>query len=221
MREHTRERLTVGCRFASYEHADSKCVNTTAEVLGDLGGVTGGGDDVSDGTKGDSGPGPNSERDEPRNRRLGHENGVEQSWVPQPARDYSWADAAPGNQLARTHGVWAADVTDEAREILPRLFEQADIERHPLAAVLAAETWIRLRRAEADIAGRGMVLDDRPHPLLRYVSQWHRELLDVAREYGMTPRSEAEVARARADASRLAVDLDAIRARGRDALRSS
>jgi hypothetical protein len=34
-----------------------------------------------------------------------------------PARGYSWPPFEPGNQLSRKHGVWAADVDQEAAEV--------------------------------------------------------------------------------------------------------
>jgi hypothetical protein len=126
--------------------------------------------------------------------------------------------AAVGNRGPRTHGAFA-NVAEEARQVIAMLFDADAIARHPLVALLAAETWLRCRRAEVDIAERGETLDDgTPHPLLTHLRGWHRELIDIAREFGMTPRSEASLVRERADASRLVVDLDAIRARGRAAL---
>lgn len=121
----------------------------------------------------------------------------------------------PGNQAARTHGVWASDVPDLAVRLAEEIFPPELVARFPLIAIRGAETWIRLRRAEDDIAERGVIIDGKDHPLLRFVSQWDKFLLEVAREYGMTPRAEAGLARERADAARQVVDLDAIRARGR------
>lgn len=134
--------------------------------------------------------------------------------VTRPAEPYT-----AGNQVARKHGVWAADVPVRARELVVGLFGAETVERHPMIALRAAETWVRVRRAEADIAERGEVLEDgKPHPLLGHLRAWDGYLLAVAREYGMTPRSEAELVRDQADAARLVVDLDAIQQRGREAL---
>jgi hypothetical protein len=138
--------------------------------------------------------------------------------VGKPARNYSWKTAEAGDRIALKHGVWASDVPDRARELVSAIFPPDLVERHPIIAVRAAETWIRLRRAEADIAQRGEVIDGREHPLLARMATWDNYLLSVAREYGMTPRSEAQLVTAQADAARQVVDLDAIRARGRKAL---
>jgi hypothetical protein len=124
-----------------------------------------------------------------------------------------------GNTAALKHGAWASDVPALAREVVGQLFAPELVERHPAVALRAAECWVRLRRAEADVTTRGEILEDgKEHPLLGRIVQWDNYLLAVAREYGATPRAEAQLVTARADAARQVVDLDAIRARGRAAL---
>jgi hypothetical protein len=134
------------------------------------------------------------------------------------ARGYRWKTAEPGDRIALKHGCWATDVPDLAREIVSELFAADLVERHPMIAIRAAETWIRLRRAEADIAQRGEVIDGREHPLLGRMATWDNFLLSVAREYGATPRSEAQLVTAAASAQRDIVDLDSVRERGRKAI---
>ena len=72
--------------------------------------------------------------------------------------------------------------------------------------------------AEADIAARGDVVDGKENPLVSRLNGWRRFLLDVAKEYGMTPRAEASLSVERAQAARDGVDLEAIRERGRQVI---
>ena len=139
----------------------------------------------------------------------------------EPARGYKWPDAAPGNQLARKHGVFSRDVTDEARRVVGDLLSVEDVERYPAVALVFAEVWVRWRRALADIDRRGLVLGDgvdaKPHPLLSYASRFEATLLDLSGRFGLDPRSEAGLARDRAEATRQVADLEGVRAAGRAA----
>lgn len=132
-------------------------------------------------------------------------------------RGYKWADATPGNQIARTHGTWASDVPEQASEIVNDLLGP-EAERHPVAALIIATTFVRWLRASADIERRGVTIgegdDAKVNPLLAHVSAWERSLLAGLREFGLTPAGEATLAKDRAEATRSAVDLDAIRERG-------
>jgi phage terminase small subunit len=138
-----------------------------------------------------------------------------------PGHSPKFPDFEPGNQLARRHGVFAADATDEARQVVADLLSGEDIERYPAVALVFAEVWIRWRRALADIDRRGMVLGDgvdaKPHPLLSYASRFEATLLDLSGRFGLDPRSEAGLARDRADATRSVADLEGVRASGRAA----
>lgn len=144
-------------------------------------------------------------------------------FVPSPARGYSWPPFEPGNQAARKHGVWAKDVNDAALEIVSELYLPEVVERYPAMALIGAQTWERRRRALVDIEERGMVLFDdkgeaRAHPLLAHVATWERTLLELSKRFGLDPRSDVELARGRADAQGAVFDLEALRARGRDAI---
>jgi hypothetical protein len=69
-------------------------------------------------------------------------------------------------------------------------------------------------------AERGL-LDDKGEVMGgRYVGQFERLAAELRHRLGLDPRSEAELLAARADAARNVVDLDAIRRRGVEALRS-
>lgn len=135
----------------------------------------------------------------------------------EPARRYKWADATPGSQIARKHGTWAADVDAVAKEIVDDLLG-VEAQRHPVAALVLATTFVRWLRASADIAERGVMIgtgkNAKAHPLLGPVSTWERTLLAGLKEFGLTPAGEATLAKDRAEATRYSIDLDAIRARG-------
>jgi hypothetical protein len=114
-----------------------------------------------------------------------------------------WPPFEGGNQAARTHGVWAKDVDEEAAEVLHALYPPELAARFPAAAALGAQVWVRRRRALADIDSRGLVIEDgkggvRANPLLQPVTSWENTLLRIANEFGLTPRSEAELVRDRA-----------------------
>jgi P27 family predicted phage terminase small subunit len=118
--------------------------------------------------------------------------------------------------------VWAKDVDDEAAEVVGALFAVELVERYPAMALVAAQAWVRRRRALADIEERGMVLTDKdgnakPHPLLPVVSACERTLLDLSKRFGLDPRSEVELVCAFVDADRVADGLEELRAAGRAA----
>src|SRR2546423_14462042 len=82
--------------------------------------------------------------------------------------------AAIGNRGPRRHGVWSADVSERAVELVDVLFDPQAVERHPLVALLAAQTWVQLQRAETDIATRGDVIDGKENPLVGRLNGWRR-----------------------------------------------
>ena len=124
-----------------------------------------------------------------------------------PARVWSRPPFVRGYRQAVTHWVFACDASDEAKAVVGELLPTSDIERCPLVALIFAETWIRWRRAVADIETRGEMLGDgadaKPHPLLPHESRLRRDLLDLADRFGLDPKAEAGLAaRDRAEAAR-------------------
>ena len=128
---------------------------------------------------------------------------------------------ASANLAHLTHGVWSdRKVNPLARELATGLVEErSDLAEHG-AAVWA---WAR---AEA----RCILLDEwfTDHPLvdeegntapaLRFVTQFENTAASLRTRLGLDPRSEAELARSRAEAHHSVYDLDALRERGREAL---
>ncbi len=139
-----------------------------------------------------------------------------------PARGYSWRAFEPGNQVARTHGYWAKIDDTEVLEAVEDLYgHQPDLVRaYPVMARVGAEVWVRRQRALADIEARGLVVDvdgePKQHPLLEHVDRCERRLLDLSARYGLDPRSDADLARARAGAVAAGIDVDSLIGAGKD-----
>ncbi len=136
-----------------------------------------------------------------------------------PARGYSWAPFQPGHTLSRRHGVWSQRTWEPLAEDLASglLDDKPDLVAYP--ELLAA--WAR---AEARCILFGEYLidrftdgDEKSEKVLRFVAQFEKLAHDLRRELGLTPGSEADLARSRAEAIKGEVDLVALMARGREA----
>jgi len=141
------------------------------------------------------------------------------------ARGYSWVnfDEDPDHAaaVATRHGVWSKRRVDPLTAELAAglLADRPDLERYP-------ETVLAWARAEARcvlladwVAEHGLVTADGETPApLRYVAQFERLALNLRSRLGLDPRSEIELVRESAEAARSAVDLDALRERGRAVL---
>ncbi len=55
-------------------------------------------------------------------------------------------------------------------------------------------------------------------PVARYVGQFERLAADLRARLGLDPKSEAELASSRAQATLVSVDIEELRARGREVL---
>lgn len=138
---------------------------------------------------------------------------------PEPVHERRHPPFEGGNQAARTHAVYAADVTDKAREVLQWLYAPELVERYPAIALMGAEVWVRRRRALTYIEDEGLVDGDGDaNPLLVVVDRCERRLLDLSKRFGLDPRSEVEVRRVRADAALAGFDLDQAVAAGREVI---
>lgn len=153
-----------------------------------------------------------------------------EDWTPKPARgpeDHPHRERPPfepGNEAAMTHGARSPRKVEElARQIDVDLLDRAPwIEHYPeaLRAYGRAEAVARL--LFNDIARVG-AYDDKGQFRASIVAKWATAENTTARlreALGLTPKSEAEVARDRAAAASLAsnVDLSTLAERGRAAL---
>jgi hypothetical protein len=137
----------------------------------------------------------------------------------EPARGYSWKPFAEGHSVSTRHGAWSERrVSPLAQELVAGLLaDRPDLERFP-------ETVCAWARAEARcLMFDAYLISDKPDSeralkTARYVNAFERLAIELRARLGLDPRSEAELARDRAQASRELVNLDAIRERGRVAL---
>jgi hypothetical protein len=145
---------------------------------------------------------------------------VPEAWQPSPVRGYSWAPFEKGNTVSTRHGVWSQRKVDPMAEELASglIVDRPDLAGHP-------ETVFAWARAEArcillaDHFGDGLFDGEgNERPGLRLIAQFERLAADLRARLGLDPRSEAELARERGAATLTAVDLEAVRARGRAAM---
>lgn len=143
------------------------------------------------------------------------------AWTPRPAQPYQ-----PGNQAAVTHGARASVPADEVRAAIVHLFGE-EVDDWPLAArrtaEIAGELQVRCERARADLAKRGLVVDGKDNPLLKWLNAWEGRLLAILREHGGTPMTELELTRRRLELRDHAFNaqaLEALAADGRAAIQA-
>ena len=126
-----------------------------------------------------------------------------------------------GNTTSRTHGVWSdRRINPQAVELTHTLL----VVRPDLAAY--PETVWAWARAEARCLLLEEWLEDHPlveedgnvAPVTRYVSQFERLAADLRAKLGLDPKSEAELASSRPQATLHTFDIEELRARGREVM---
>jgi hypothetical protein len=115
------------------------------------------------------------------------------------------------------HGAWSSRRVDPvAQELIAGLLDdRPDLRRYPEAVMAWARAEARCILLASYQVEHGLVDADGNVPGGKYVAQFERLATDLRARLGLDPRSEAELARDRADAERSVVDLDALRSRGR------
>lgn len=142
--------------------------------------------------------------------------------MPGEARNYAWEPFRKGNQISVRHGAFSkARMEPIAQELAAGLVvDRPDLAHFPEAVMAwasACASWLTL---EEHLAEHGM-FDE--HGKLRagpveWARRFRRDVVDLGARLGLDPRSYAELARDRANATRTAFDLDRLRERGRQAL---
>ncbi len=156
------------------------------------------------------------------------EGSITERWTPKPARGYSWPSFTPGHTKSLRHGVWSKRSWEPlAEELVSGLVEdKPDLVAYPelLAAWARAEArcillaeYLVSRFTDGDERSEKVFGDERSEKVLRFVAQFERLAHDLRRELGLTPGSEADLARSRAEAIKGEFDLEALMARGREA----
>ncbi len=136
------------------------------------------------------------------------------------ARGYSWPPFAEGNTVRLRSGAWSARKVDPltAELVAGLLADRPDLAAWPETVWAWARAEARcLLLAEYQVEAG--LIDPKTGDVRsgRWVGTFERLAADLRGRLGIDPRSEAELARERADASRSAVDLAGIQARGREA----
>ncbi len=126
-----------------------------------------------------------------------------------------------GNTTSRTHGVWSD------RRVNPHAVELAQtlLGMRPDLAAYKETVWAWARAESRCILLERWLVD---HPLVeedgnvapvaRYVSQFERLAADLRAKLGLDPKSEAELASSRAQATLHTFDIEELRARGREVM---
>jgi hypothetical protein len=144
-----------------------------------------------------------------------------ETWTPSPARGYKWADATPGNFIALKHGARSRRIYEPvAADLAAGLLEdRPDLEGYPDALTQWAESEARAELLRKWIAERG-IFDDDESPrsgVLTWLRVFENQATDARKVLGLDPRSHAELAKVRAEATSQTFDLESLMARGREA----
>jgi hypothetical protein len=137
-------------------------------------------------------------------------------------RGYSWPAFTAKNEMSLRHGALSGRKVDPiAAELAAGLLrDRPDLERYPEAVGAWSRAESRCLLLGSWFAEHGL-LDAKGNPTAseRLLGTSERLAMQLREKLGLDPRSEAELANAQADAAKGVVDLDALRERGRKALR--
>ena len=126
-----------------------------------------------------------------------------------------------GNTTSLTHGVWSdRKVSQPAVELVGVLLEaRPDLTAYPETVWAWARAEARCLLLEAWLVDHPLV-DEKGSPaaVARYVAQFERLAADLRGKLGLDPKSEAELATTRAQATQSVYDLEALRERGQEAM---
>jgi hypothetical protein len=139
------------------------------------------------------------------------------------ARGYKWRQFERGNLERMTHGAGVPMIVDPiADELIAGLRERRpDLEAYPEALAAWGRAESRCLLLAAWFGERGLLDGEgQPTASAQLLNQSERLASEMRGRLGIDPASEAALARGQADAARSVVDLDALRARGREALKA-
>jgi len=138
------------------------------------------------------------------------------------ARGYTWAPFHEGNLAALRHGAYSPRIVAPLADELARwlLQQRADLEEF----AFSVSAWARAETLCAILVHAiGDPVDERGEPRERLLKEWRAAERRAAEErirLGLDPTAAARLTRERADAVRGVIDLEAIRERGRAALKA-
>lgn len=137
-----------------------------------------------------------------------------------PARGYTWEPFRPGHTLSMRHGAFSNRKVDPvAAELVDGLLaDRPDLAEHPEAVHAWGRAEARCMLVDEWLADHSLVdADGKPAGIAVLIPRFEKLAADLRARLGLDPRSQAELTRQRMDATRSAVDLDAVRERGREA----
>lgn len=126
-----------------------------------------------------------------------------------------------GNTAHLKHGVWSDRKVDPlALELAEGLaHERPELARYPATVWAWARAEARCALLEEWFADHRLVTEDgEVAPVTRFLVQFEKLAIQLRSKLGLDPRSEAELATSRAEATASVYDLDALRERGREAM---
>jgi hypothetical protein len=163
--------------------------------------------------------------DEPIQRRGDRPRPGEPGYVDERAetgqRGYRWPQFTKRNEMAVRHGATVDRIVDPiADELISGLLERRpDLVAYPEALHAWGRAESRCLLLAAWFAEHGLVDGaGKPTASAQLLGSSERMANEMRQRLGIDPASEAALANAQADAARSVVDLDALRARGREAL---
>lgn len=118
------------------------------------------------------------------------------------------------------HGIWSKrQVEPLAGDLVSGLLsDRPDLNAYPELVMAWARAEARCLLLADWFVQRGLFDDEgQDRPGLRFVGQFEKLAADLRGQLGLTPGSEADLARARADAIKGELDLEGLAARGREA----
>jgi hypothetical protein len=125
----------------------------------------------------------------------------------------------PGNVVALRHGIWSKRTIDPIAQefVLGLTSERPELADYPEALIAWARAEARCVLIATYIGEHGMTdAEGKERGLLKYVGTFERLANELRGVLGLDPRSEAALARERAEAVKGEVDLVRLRARGRE-----
>ena len=171
----------------------------------------------------------------PRRQQPGPDEVPERStFVPTPARRYRWRDFGEDRRgdpvpdggdyaasVSTRHGALSERKIDPIAATLAAelLADRPDLQRYPEAVAAWARAESRCLVLESWIMEHGLLDGDgKATASERLLASSERLAMQFRDRLGLDPKSEAELAKTQAEAARSVVDVDALRARGREAL---
>jgi hypothetical protein len=118
------------------------------------------------------------------------------------------------------HGIWSKRTVDPlAQDLVAGLLsDRDDLNAYPELLMAWGRAEARCLLLADWFVQRGLFDDEgKERPGLRFIHQFEKLAADLRAQLGLTPGSEADLARSRADAIKGKLDLEGLAARGREA----